>query len=106
MKSRYWKDIPEWVAPDEEVDPAHIHNDLENVQGLMWNYVGISRTTRRLHRALSDLNYLNHRIDRFYREARPSRKLVELRNAVLTATIIAHAARTNTRSQGCHYLSG
>ncbi|MCG8452042.1 MAG: FAD-dependent oxidoreductase [Spirochaetales bacterium] len=97
--------VPDWVSPEIESDPAHIHNDLSSVQGLMWNYVGISRTRRRLQRALADLNYLNHRIDRFYREARPSRALVEMRNAALTASVIARSASTNGRSKGCHYLS-
>jgi len=54
---------------------------------------------------LADLNYLNHRIERFYREARPSRILVEMRNAALTASIITRAALTNRQSRGCHYLS-
>ncbi|MDF1568569.1 MAG: L-aspartate oxidase [Spirochaetaceae bacterium] len=106
IKERYRTSIPDWVSPEEEADPAHIHNDLSNVQGLMWNYVGISRTERRLQRALSDLDYLNHRIDRFYREARPSRSLIEMRNAVVTASLIAQAAQTNRVSMGCHYLSG
>jgi len=105
IKGRYRTVIPEWVSPDVEADPAHIHNDLASVQGLMWNYVGISRTPRRLQRALADLNYLNHRIERFYREARPSRILVEMRNAALTASIITRAALTNRQSRGCHYLS-
>lgn len=83
---------------------ANLHGQT-SLQGLMWNYVGISRTTRRLERALADLNFLNHRIDRFYHEARPSRTLVEMRNVVMTATVIAHSASTNRQSRGCHYLS-
>ena len=98
------KSIPHWISPVQEADSAHINNDLAIIQGLMWNYVGISRTVRRVYRALSDLNYLNHRIDRFYRTARPSRSLVDMRNAALVASIVARAASANTKSQGCHYI--
>jgi L-aspartate oxidase len=31
----------------------------------MWNYAGIIRTTKRLERARADLEYLQHRIDKF-----------------------------------------
>ena len=99
------KSIPDWISPSEEADPAHIRNDLENVQSVMWNYVGISRTVKRMQRALSDLDYLNHRIYRFYREARPSRALIEMRNAALCASVIARSAIADSISRGCHYLS-
>jgi len=98
--------IPDWVFPKEEdsIDPILMAHDLLNVQMTMWDYAGIIRTRKRLKRALADLNYLNHRIDSFYREARISRKLLELRNAVLTAELITEAALANPESKGCHYL--
>jgi L-aspartate oxidase len=105
LESCLKKSIPDWISPSEEADPAHIRNDLENVQSVMWNYVGISRTVKRMQRALSDLDYLNHRIYRFYREARPSRALIEMRNAALCASIIARSAIADGISRGCHYLS-
>jgi L-aspartate oxidase len=100
------KTIPEWVYPreQEEFDDVLIRNDLLSIQTLMWNYVGIVRTRKRILRALSDLNYLNHRIESFYKEAKVTRELVELRNAVLTAILIARAALRNPDSIGCHYI--
>jgi L-aspartate oxidase len=98
--------IPDWRFPDriEEVDPALIKNDLNTIQSLMWNYTGIIRTRKRLSRALSDLNYMSHRIERFYRQAALSRQLIELRNCVLVSNLITRAARINRQSIGCHYL--
>ena len=98
--------IPGWVYPEkqEEFDEVLIGNDLLSIQSLMWNYVGIIRTRKRVLRALSDLNYLDHRIESFYKEARVSRELIELRNAVLAATHIARAAARNKTSVGCHFL--
>ncbi len=100
------KSIPDWVYPksEEDIDPVLIHQDLLNIQMTMWNYAGISRTPKRLLRALSDLNYMSHRIERFYKQAKITRELIELRNAVLTATLIARAAYANTKSLGCHYI--
>ncbi len=101
-------DIPDWVYPSavEDADPILIYHDLLNIQMTMWDYVGIIRTKKRLYRAIADLNYLSHRIESFYREARISRSLLELRNAVETAQCIARAAYGNGKSSGCHYLRG
>lgn len=98
--------IPEWIYPanQEEFDDVLIGNDLLSIQTLMWNYVGIVRTGKRILRALSDLNYLNHRIESFYKEARVTRELVELRNAVLSATLVTRAAARSKTSVGCHFM--
>lgn len=100
------RSIPQWIFPQDEdkVDPILIKSDVHSIQALMWNYVGIIRSRKRLARALSDLNYHSHRIDRFYRQAGLTRELVELRNAVLTASVITRAAYINQQSRGCHYI--
>jgi L-aspartate oxidase len=105
VKKRVLRTIPEWVYPkeQEEFDPILISNDLLSIQTLMWNYVGIIRTKKRLLRALSDLNYMNHRIEQFYKAARVTRELLELRNAVFAGLSIARAALRNEESIGCHY---
>jgi L-aspartate oxidase len=104
--ARLRQSIPEWIFPlrEDVVDPILVKNDRDTIRALMWNYTGIIRNEKRLSRALSDLNYFSHRINNFYREARISRKLIELRNTVETATIITRAAISNSRSIGCHYV--
>jgi L-aspartate oxidase len=98
--------IPEWIYPDRtvEFDPVLISHDLLNIRMTMWNYAGIIRTQKRLQRVLNDLGYLSHRVEQFYREARMTRSIIELRNAVLTASIIAKAAQSNPESRGAHYV--
>lgn len=100
------KSIPDWVFPpvEEEFDPILINQDILNIQTTMWNYAGIIRKRKRLVRALSDLNYLSHRIEKFYKQAKITRRIIELRNSVLTATIIVRAAFANKISRGCHYI--
>ena len=101
------KEIKPWVyIGHKESDPALIKQDWLSIKSIMWNYVGIVRTKERLERAVADLNYLNHRIEKFYRNAALSRNLLELRNGIQTSLIIAEAAKRNKKSRGCHYISG
>ncbi len=98
--------IPDWIAPagEAEFDPILIQSDLASIQTTMWNYVGIVRTPSRLERAISDLNYLEHRVQKFYQQARLNREILQLRNAIVTASLIALAAYKNSNSLGCHYV--
>jgi L-aspartate oxidase len=98
--------IPDWKAPEgnTEIDPALTFQDWLNIRSTMWNYVGISRTSKRLRRAVNDLEYLQHRIERFYKDTTLTDGLIGLRNGVQTALIIARAALMNPVSTGCHFI--
>lgn len=99
------RDIKPWMYTGNQItDPALIKQDWMSVKSIMWNYVGIVRTKERLGRAVADLNYLNHRIEKFYRYAALSKNLLELRNGAQTALIIAEATKRNKKSRGCHYI--
>jgi L-aspartate oxidase len=99
-------EIPPWIYPDteEDVDPALIQQDWMNIRSTMWNYVGIVRTVKRLERATADLRYLVNRIDDFYRKARLSPMILDLRNGIETALLVAEAAFRNRKSKGTHYI--
>lgn len=98
--------IPEWISPvdQEDFDPVLLHQDLLVIQTTMWNYCGIVRSKKRISRALADLNYLRHRIEKFYMQAKINRKIIELRNAVIAASVIVKAASSNGVSKGCHFI--
>jgi L-aspartate oxidase len=97
-------DIPPWQDTGvEEADPALMSQDMSAVKHIMWNYVGLVRTTPRLERALRDLRRLDTEIEQFYRRTRLSDELIGLRNAVRAALVVADAAWQNKRSMGCHY---
>ncbi|MCK4592701.1 L-aspartate oxidase [Candidatus Parcubacteria bacterium] len=99
------RDVRPWIyIGDQTADPALIKQDWMSVKSIMWNYVGIVRTEERIERAVLDLNYLKHRIEKFYRNVCLSKDLLELRNGVQTALIIAEAAKQNRKSRGCHYV--
>jgi L-aspartate oxidase len=84
-------------------DPALILQDMRVIKHLMWNYVGLVRTTPRLERALRELRHLETEIERFYRATTLTDGVIGLRNAVRTAVVVAMAAWENKASMGCHY---
>jgi len=97
--------IPDWQEPElTESDPVLINNDIKTIRTLMWNYVGIVRTKKRLHRANRELTDMFHTIEEFYKEATLTKQMIELRNMVSTARIIAHASNRNKKSLGCHFV--
>ncbi len=97
-------DIPPWQVHGSKLpDPALIQQDMNTIKQIMWNYVGLVRTTDRLERALRELRHLETEIERFYRVSILTDELIGLRNAVRTAVIVAMAAWENKSSVGCHY---
>ena len=97
--------VPDWDESqvedaDEQVVIAHNWDELRL---LMWNYVGIVRTTRRLERALHRIKLLNSEIDEYYAHFRVTRDLLELRNLVVNAELIVRSALMRHESRGLHY---
>jgi L-aspartate oxidase len=97
--------IPPWqnVSEGKAADPVLLYNDGRSIQDIMWLYVGLARNTRRLARALNDLNHLWVAIDDFYRSTRLNDGLIGLRNMAQTAWIVTRAAWHNRSSRGTHY---
>ncbi|MFZ5496439.1 MAG: L-aspartate oxidase [Verrucomicrobiota bacterium] len=95
----------EWRSPAKTADPLLIRQDLQQIRQTMWNYAGIIRSPRRLARARRILLELREDIQAFYRDCRPTRDLIELRNAVQTALLVVHAASLNPVSKGCHFIA-
>jgi L-aspartate oxidase len=97
--------LPPWdvghAAPIEErIDIAS--NWLE-IRSLMWNYVGIVRSDRRLERAKRRLELLKAEVNAYYWDFLLTRDLIELRNLLTVADLIVQCALLRKESRGLHY---
>ena len=97
-------DIPPWEETGTmSPDAALISQDMSSIRHIMWNYVGLIRTTRRLRRAIRELRHLELEIEGFYRSVKLNDALIGLRNAIRSALIVTLSAWENKNSAGCHF---
>ncbi len=96
---------PAWDASKvtdshEDITISHSWHELRRV---MWDYVGIVRSNKRLQRALNRISLIKSEVNEYYSHYKISSDLIELRNLVQVAEIIVNSAISRKESRGLHY---
>ncbi|MEX2395896.1 MAG: FAD-binding protein [Balneolales bacterium] len=101
------KNIPNWddsgtTNTEEWILISHNKRELQQI---MWDYVGIVRSNKRLRRAFRRTRLLHKEVEDFYERNRVSVPLCELRNLIAIAYLVIQSAIKRKESRGLHYTT-
>jgi L-aspartate oxidase len=105
MPEPFDRDVRDWffgrAEPLEE--SVLVDHAWASMRSVMWDYVGIVRSDRRLYRAQRLLDVIWKEVEEDYWTLLPSVELLELRNLCTVCRLIVRSALSRRESRGLHY---
>jgi L-aspartate oxidase len=97
-------DVPIWndSGTFDHEEFVLIRHDMDEIQNLMEDYVGIIRSDLRLQRAGRRLAIIAAEVENYWRRTVVSTEILELRNLAQVARLIVKCARQRRESRGLH----
>jgi L-aspartate oxidase len=94
-----------WIHPafTDQDEMSVINHMWDEIRRLMWNYVGIVRSNKRLERASHRLDNILSEVRDYYSNFKIHPDIVELRNIALVAHLSVQCALKRKESRGIHY---
>ncbi len=95
-----------WTHPQESTDNDEmivISHMWEEIRRLMWNYMGIVRSNKRLERAQHRLKNILAETKEYYSHMKIHSDILELRNIAIVADLSVECALRRHESRGIHY---
>lgn len=94
-----------WIysADNTEDEMILIKHMWDEIRTLMWNYVGIVRSQKRLERAQHRLKNILQEVREYYSNFRIHSDTLELRNIAIVAALSVECALARKESRGIHY---
>ena len=105
LQTQIKKQPKKWTKPqnlnsDEMIVITHMWDEIRR---LMWNYVGIVRSNKRLERAEHRLQNILTEVKEYYSNMKIHSDILELRNIAIVASLTVECALKRQESRGIHY---
>lgn len=106
LRKRDFPQVSGWSAGKAEriEECVLISHNWDQLRRLMWNYVGIVRSEKRLSLVQKRMRPILDEVTQHFRDYLLTPDLIELRNLALVAELIVRCAMTRKESRGLHYL--